>query len=52
VQEKQKKQYKKRKAKGIKSFTIKVGDAVYKRQMKNVSRKGGKMEPGWIGPYR
>ena len=32
-------------------FQIKVGDTVYKRQMENVSRKGGKMESGWMGPY-
>ena len=44
-------QYQKRKAKGIKSFEFKVGDTVYKRQMKNITRKGGKMEPCWIGPY-
>ncbi|CAB4012121.1 Hypothetical predicted protein [Paramuricea clavata] len=52
AQEKQKIQYEKRKAKGVKTFEIKVGDTVYKRQMKNVSRKGGKMEPGWMCPYR
>ena len=52
AEEKQKKQYEKRKVKGVKTFEIKVGDTVYKRQMKNVSRKGGKMEPGWMGPYR
>ncbi|CAB3999210.1 Gypsy retrotransposon integrase 1 [Paramuricea clavata] len=52
AQDKQKKQYQKRKAKGLKTFVIKVGDIVYKRQMKNISRKGGKMEPGWTGPYR
>ena len=46
-----KKRYEKRKAKGVKMFQIKVGDTVYKRQMKNVSRKGGKMESGWMGPY-
>lgn len=50
AQEKQKKQCEKRKTKGVKTFEIKVGDTVYKRQMKNVSRKGGKMEPGWMGP--
>ena len=33
-------------------FPAVFGDTVYKRQMKNVSRKGGKMEPGWMGPYR
>ena len=52
AQEKQKKQYEKRKAKGVDTFKITVGDTVYKRQMKNVSRKGQKMEPGWMGPYR
>ncbi|XP_028404805.1 probable protein phosphatase DDB_G0282105 [Dendronephthya gigantea] len=52
AQQKQKMQYQKRKTKGVKSFDLKVGDTVYKRQMKNISRKGGKMEPCWIGPYR
>ena len=47
-----KKKYEKRKAKGVKTFEIKVGDTVYKQQMKNVSRKGGKMEPDLMGPYR
>jgi hypothetical protein len=36
----------------VKMFVIKVGDTVFKKQMKNLSRKGGKMEPTWIGPYR
>lgn len=36
----------------MKTFVIKVGDTVFKKQMKNESRKGGKMEPTWIGPYR
>ena len=41
----------KEKQKG-KKFEIKVGDKVFKKQMKNLSRKGGKMEPLGIGPYR
>ena len=36
----------------MKTFVIKVGDTVFKKQMKNESRKGGKMELTWIGPYR
>ena len=47
AQDKQKKQYQKRKAKGLKTFDIKVGDIVYKHQMKNISTKGGKLEQAW-----
>lgn len=52
AQQKQKEQYARRKGKGVKTFKINVGDTVYKKQMKNLARKGGKMEPCWIGPYR
>jgi hypothetical protein len=40
-----KKQYQKRKAKGVKTFNL-------QRNMNNESRVGGKMEPSWMGPYR
>ncbi|XP_013421003.1 uncharacterized protein LOC106181222 [Lingula anatina] len=48
----QREMYAKRKAKVVKTFQLKVGDAVLKRQMKNVGRKGGKLESFWIGPYK
>ncbi|CAB4014258.1 Hypothetical predicted protein [Paramuricea clavata] len=51
AQEKPKKQFQKRIAKGVKTFNIKVGDTIFKKQMKNVSRKGGKMEPVWMGGH-
>ena len=42
----------KRKMKGVKMFEIKVGDIVYKQQMKKHVQKRGNMEPGWMGRYR
>lgn len=52
AQEKQKEHFARHKAKGVKSFTFNVGDIVLRRVMKNLSRKGGKTEPLWTGPYR
>lgn len=49
--EKQCKQYYARKNKGVKTFTLKKDDIVFKRNMVNVSRKGGKLDPKWQGPY-
>ena len=51
AQEKQCKQYYTRKNKGFKSFILKKNDIVFKRNMVNVSRKGGKLDPKWQGPY-
>ena len=36
---------------GVKTSDIQVGNIVYKKQMKNLSRKGGKMEAIWQGSY-
>lgn len=52
AQEKQEKTYKKRMGNGVKVFDLKEGDTVYRRIMKNISRKGGKMEHKWSGPFR
>ena len=52
AQKKQQEQYYKRMSKGVKSFNLSQGDVVYKRSMKNLTRKGGKMDPKWSGPYR
>ena len=49
---KQQEVYAKRKAKGVKTFSLQVGDLVLRRNMKNVGRKGGAMESYWTGPYR
>ena len=49
--EKQCEQYYARKNKGVKSFNLKKNDLVFKRNMVNVSRKGGKLDPKWQGPY-
>lgn len=52
AQEKQVAEYKKRHSKGVKMYKITMGMSVLKRNMQNESRKGGKMEPKWTGPYR
>jgi hypothetical protein len=52
AQEKQKKEYAKRKDKGVKVFQHKVGDLVLRKSMRNIGRKGGKLEALWTGPYR
>lgn len=51
AQKKQKEDYSRRKAKGVKVFNLKVGDIVLRRNMRNLSRRGGKMEPRWLGPF-
>ena len=51
AQRKQKEYHARRKEKGIKVYDLKVGDEVLRRNMKNLSRKGGKMENRWLGPY-
>lgn len=48
----QQEQYYKRRIKGFKSFDLKPNDVVYKRNLKNIQRKGGKMDPLWLGPYQ
>lgn len=45
-------EYKKRQGKGVKTFNIYVGQEVLRRNRRNESRKGGKMEPKWTGPYK
>ena len=52
AQDKQKEAYAKRKSKGVKTFDLKVGDQVLKKNMRNLQRKGGATEPLWAGPYR
>lgn len=49
---KQQEHYERRNQKGIKSFTLQEGQAVLKRRMKNVTRKGGKYESLWDGPFK
>ena len=51
-QEIQKAEYNRRKKKGVKTYNITVGMMVLKRNIRNDSRKGGKMEPIWSGPYK
>ena len=51
AQDKQKKEYARRKGKGVKVYDLKVGQPVLRRNMRNVGRKGGKMDVKWIGPY-
>ena len=52
AQDKQKKDFAKKKAKGVKVFEHSVGDLVLRKVMKNISRKGGKLDALWTGPYR
>ena len=52
AQERQVKQFEKRKNKGVKVFELTRGDLVLRRDMKNVGRKGDRMAPKWTGPYR
>lgn len=52
AQQKQKKEYAKRKNNGVKVFEHNVGDLVLRKLNKNVGRKGGKLEALWTGPYR
>ncbi|KAG7172193.1 putative Ulp1 protease family, C-terminal catalytic domain-containing protein [Homarus americanus] len=52
AQEKQKVQYRNRKIKAVKMYNINVGMLVLRRNLRNESRKGGKMEPKWSGPYK
>lgn len=52
AQEKQKEEYERRKKKGVKVHDIAAGMEVLKKNVRNESRKGGKMEAKWIGPYK
>lgn len=52
AQNKQKAEYYARKNKGYKSFNFQIGDTVYKKNMKNKARIGGKLDPDWTGPYK
>ena len=45
AQQHQSKQYMNRQTKGVTSFHFKIGDIVLKRNMRNIGRKGGKLEP-------
>ena len=44
---KQQEQYEAKKQKGLTMFELKPGDTVLSTNMKNIGRKGGKIEPGW-----
>lgn len=46
---KQKEQFRKRK--GLVNYNLKEGDKVYRRNMKQKTRKGSKNEDKWLGPY-
>ncbi|XP_050709511.1 uncharacterized protein LOC126994271 [Eriocheir sinensis] len=52
AQEKQKAEYRNRKARGVKTFSFSVGMKVLKRNLRNETRKGGIMEQKWTGPYK
>lgn len=52
TQEKQKAEYKSRKAKGVKTFNISVRMKVLKRNLRNETRQGGNMAQKWTGPYK
>ena len=52
AQQRQSKQYMNRQTKGVTSFHFKIGDIVLKRNMRNIGRKGGKLETQWNGPFR
>ncbi|XP_050709302.1 uncharacterized protein LOC126994097, partial [Eriocheir sinensis] len=52
AQEKQKAEYRNRKARGVKTFNFCVGMKVLKRNLRNETRKGEKMEQKWTGPYK
>ena len=52
AQEKQKAEYEHRKKKGVKVHNITVGMKVLKKNVRNESCKGGKMETKWTGPYK
>lgn len=49
---KQKKEYESRKSQGVKTFELKVGQMVMKRNTANVGRKGGRCDRLWTGPYK
>ncbi|XP_050704972.1 uncharacterized protein LOC126990394 [Eriocheir sinensis] len=52
AQEKQKAEYRNRKARGVKTFSFSVGMKVLKRNLRNETRKGGIMEQKWTGPNK
>ncbi|MPD06695.1 hypothetical protein E2C01_102519 [Portunus trituberculatus] len=52
AQEKQKEEYDSRMKKGVRAFHIESGISVLKMNMRNETRKGGKTEPKWTGPYK
>lgn len=52
AQQRQISEYRKWQGKGVKTFNIYVGQKVLQRNSRNDSRKGGKMEPKWTGPYK
>ncbi|KAK3878243.1 hypothetical protein Pcinc_017116 [Petrolisthes cinctipes] len=52
AQEKQTADYNRRKKKGSKIYDLSVGIHVLQSNLGNESRKGGKMEPKWTGPYK
>ncbi|KAK3884874.1 hypothetical protein Pcinc_010849 [Petrolisthes cinctipes] len=52
AQEKQTADYNRRKKKGSKIYDLSVGMHVLQSNLRNESRKGGKMEPKWTGPYK
>ena len=39
-------------AKGVKTFSLSVGDMVMRKEMRNLGRKGGKLNPLWKGPFK
>jgi hypothetical protein len=51
AQEKQCKEYQKRADKGMKVFSLHVGDSVLKLNSKKKGRKGDTLTKDWLGPY-
>ena len=51
AQEKQKKQYKEKQSKGVKTFALKPSDRVLRLNAQKQGRQGGKTEAEWLGPY-
>ncbi|XP_062502872.1 uncharacterized protein LOC134179881 [Corticium candelabrum] len=52
AQAKQQEQFAKQKSKGVKVFQFSIGDLVLQKVMKNVGRKGGKLDALWTDPDR
>ena len=52
AQERDKKNYRKRIEKGAISFSLQLGELVLLKNSRKDTRKGGRLEKTWMGPYR